>query len=283
MNEQLKALFENAGLPTDFNEKASVLFTATVNEAVKIQLAEEMKTAQTAFETHLSEAKDSWIAEQGDLVEAFLKNAVVEWAQENASAIDAKLKTEIAESILESLRTAFAAQGVEVPADQVDVVEAAKAAAEAAKAELAIVQESLAASQAELITFHKASVLAEATDGMSEVASEKVAALCENLAFADIEGFKRSVSIIAEAFGGPKCDPAKDGAKPDDAAMSDEDKDKAMKEAADKEAADKAAADAADDKGVDAADADGKGKEGEKVTEGYDVVAEAVKFITGKK
>lgn len=273
MNETLKALFESAGLPADFPQKASVLFEAAVNEAVDAKVAEQVAAIQESAEKKFDEAKAEWLEEQNALMESFLDSVVVEWAKENAVALDAKVKTDIAESVLSTFRNVLESQGFKLPAEKSTIVESAQAKVTEVEAKLASTSAELAEAQAKLISYQKAEVIAEATEGLSDVATDRVASLAENVAFKDLESFKKSVAIIAEAFG----------KKVTEGKSEDEDNGEG-----DGEGEDKGVDGAGDGEGEGSGEGEGKGgddedNKGEQTNESFDIVQASLNFIkTGK-
>lgn len=243
MNETLKALFESAGLPTDFPAKAQVVFEAAVNQAVEAKLVSEVTKIQEAAEAKLAESQASWVADQDAMMEAFMDATVLQWANENKVALDTNIKSELVESVLSSFKVALGSAGITVPEAQVAILESTEAKLTASTAQETALAAQLAEVTANLLTYQKAEIIAEATDELTDVASERVATLAENIAFKDLASFKASVLLMAEAFGAkPKADDKDGDDKGDDKGVDgadDEAKAKAVKEAADKAEADK--------------------------------------------
>ncbi len=224
--DKLQELFEGAGIPAEFAQKSKVLFEASVNEAVEAKLAVEVGKIQSIAEAKLEETKAEWLKENDELMETFLNTVVLEWATKNKPALDTQIKSELVEGVLANFRTALESQGIKVPEGQSVVLENTELKLTESSAKLDELSTQLAEVTAQLLTYKKADIVAEATEGLTDVAGDRIAALAENMPFKDIESFRASVAILAEAFGAK----AKDPKEPD-----------------------------ADDKGVDAANA---GKEG---------------------
>ncbi len=205
--DKLKQLFENAGIPAEFADKSKVLFEASINEAVEAKLAIEVSKVQAIAEAKLDETKAEWLKENDELIETFLNTVVLEWATANKLALDTQIKSEIVEGVVASFKVALESQGIKVPEGQSVVLESTEKQLTESTTKLDELTKQLAEVTSQLLTYKKADIVAEATEGLTDVASDRIAALAENLEFKDVDTFRKSVNLLAEAFGAKPKDP----------------------------------------------------------------------------
>lgn len=205
----LVELFESAGLPADFSQKAKVLFDTSLSEQVDLKVAEQTKTLQESFDKKLDESKNEFIEEQSKQIESLAESVVVEWIENNVATLDNKVKTEVLESIVTKLKESFESIGVVTPDEtSAALIESVSAKAQTAETKLDEVTKELKEAKDKLDKIEKADIVAELTEGLSEVSTERVLKLSESLKTQDIESFRKSVEVLAEAFGAkPKVEP----------------------------------------------------------------------------
>lgn len=205
MNEQLKKLFESAGIPADVGDQALAIFEAAVKEGVDVGLAEHISQMQEAFESKFAEQTEAFISEKTATIETLMQESLLEWAKENAVAIDGSLKIQIAESFLRNIGTAMTNEGYTlVNEGGTTLTEQAIQESSNKDAQIALLQAKLAEVTNIMDGVRRKEIVESATQGLSDVQTERVKSLCESLSFKDIESFASQVSIIAEAFGGKK-------------------------------------------------------------------------------
>lgn len=199
--ELLKALFENAELPTDFAEKTTTLFEAAVDERVKSELA----TLQESFDVKLTEAKEAFAAEAVATVDAIVEATVLEWAKENAVALDSEIKGQIAESFLQGLKGVFEKADIELSGDTAgkELVKLQEQNAELAK-QAAADKAALVEAQEQLVQIKIKEIIEQVTEGLADTQAHRVAKLCEAFGFKTEEDFRAKAAMVVEAVGGIK-------------------------------------------------------------------------------
>ncbi len=199
---ELKQLFENAGLPADFSDKATVLFEAAVSEQVEAKLATEAQKIQEAADQKLEAAKSEFIEQQAKSLEESLDSAIVNWLESNKVALESTLKAELLDELANKLQESVALAGfVFAQPETVQVVESAKAAGAEAQSQVVTLEAALTESNEKLLGYQKAEILAELTESLSDVSAERVARLAENLQIKDLEQYRKTVAIICEGLG----------------------------------------------------------------------------------
>lgn len=202
--DTLKQLFENAGLPTDFTNKASTLFEASMNEAVEARVRQEVKAIQEAAEDNLEKEKAAWIKESEEDLEKFLEQKVNEWAIANTTALAGSIKTGLAESILAKFKSVLESEGVEMPKEKEDALKEAEDKEEALKEAISDLEDKLEESNKRIVAFTKSSIVAEATKSLSKVTASRVKSLAENISFKNVRQYAGAVASITEGVSGKK-------------------------------------------------------------------------------
>lgn len=197
----LQALFENADLPTDFKEKTTVVFEAAVNEAVAAQLV----TIQESFDAKVDTAKEKYVTEAAEAVNAIVESTVLEWAKENAVALDSAAKATLAESFLTDLRGMFEKADIEMSGDAAGqeitkLTESnAKLVTESQELKIQVTE-----AQAKLTQMNVKTIIDEMTADLPETTAGRARKLCEAFEFKTEADFREKVGMVIEAVAGIK-------------------------------------------------------------------------------
>lgn len=195
--EDLDALVEGEEtLTEDFRGKAAVIFEAAVNTKVsaKIEQLEEQYTEK------LSEEVETVRSELVENVDGYLNYVVEQWMEQNEVAITNGLRTEIAENFIDSLKSVFVENYIEVPESKVDMVDELSEKVEELDEQLQKTIEDNIELAEKVAEYRKDEILREATIGMAETEVEKLRSLTEDLDFEDAESFEKKVSTIKESY-----------------------------------------------------------------------------------
>ena len=120
VKEDLALMFgDSSDLSEDFRLKTEALFEA----AISTRLAIETAKLEESFEEQLDESIDEIKNEMVENIDNYLNYAVAEWIAENRLAVENNIRTQVAESFLSGLKGLFEDHYVDIPEDQVDVVE----------------------------------------------------------------------------------------------------------------------------------------------------------------
>ena len=269
MSEELKKLFEGAGIPAEVGVKVSALFEATVAEASDNKVAGMTAELQESFEKRFEEVKESWTAEATKKLDEALDQALNEWASDNVVAIDSQLKVDIAESFMSIIGSAITTEGYTLANKGETLSEKFKQDQEVTQKLAEDLQEQLNQAQATLLGYQKAECIQKITEGMSAVSADRVNSLCEKLQFKDLDSFSAQAKAIAEAFG--KKEDGGDDKGGDKGGDGDGEDDKGV----DKGTEDDKKGDGEGDKGGD--------DKGQKTNEAFDSAAAAAAFLrTGR-
>lgn len=222
LKEELSGLFEGVDVSEDFKNRLSVVFSASVNEAVN----ERITKTESLYEAALNEAEEKYAALQeaaineateslqeqmeeaiAEITESmtgnldkYLDYVVENWLEDNRIAIESGLKVEMAESMLNSLKTIFVEHNVEFDEQTVDVVSEMeeRIAAVESRANDAI-NESIELAE-ELAALKAEKVFSGLTEGLSTNQAERLRVLSEKLDISDLDDFSANVQILKESF-----------------------------------------------------------------------------------
>lgn len=251
-------MFEGVeGIDESIINKAQTLVEAEINEQVGLKVTEAVQAEVSRLDEQYETAKQNFITESEEKLSAFIDSVVVEWAKENAVAIDNQIKVQIAEQFVTTLKEAFVAAEVQLPANEESTITSLQEQITAVEADKAKLQTQLNEATAELVTKNRIEILTEATKGLVDTQADRVKRLTEGFEFKDADSFKEKVSIIVEAITDKK--PEKEEKEED----SDKDAD----------------TDEIDDEGKPIEKKDKK----EKIDESTAMREQALRLITGKK
>jgi hypothetical protein len=208
VKEDLALLFgDSEDLSEDFRVKVESLFEAAVSTRYNIRAAEleeqyeaTTKELNEKYEASLIESVEEIKNEMVENIDNYLNYAVAEWISENKLAIENNIKSEIAESFMTSLKSVFEQHYVNIPDDQVDVVEAMAAEVEELKAKVnELTEENIELSKTVSEKEIK-DIADELSEGMTDTQKEKFAKLAEAVSFSDVEEFRKKASVIKETY-----------------------------------------------------------------------------------
>lgn len=229
LKEAFASLFEGVELSEEFADKAQLVFSTAVNEAVKAKtakyesildaqlkeaaefhvdtLAEKeaefdaiVESASALYEEQLEEQIATAIGSITENLDTYLTYVIKEWSNENEIAIESGIKVHMAESLMTGLAGLFESHNIDVSEETVDTVAALeeevakyKASANAALTESMKLEEQNLALRAE-------AAFREVTEGLTLAQTEKLRSLAEDISVDDITSFSRQVKTLKETF-----------------------------------------------------------------------------------
>jgi DNA-binding FadR family transcriptional regulator len=197
MKEDLAVLFgEDSNLSEDFRTKTETLFEAAVATRVGIELS----SIQEDFDNRLEEEVVALKEEMEENIDAYLNYAVAQWMEDNKLAVESNIRTEVAESFLAGLKDLFTEHYIEIPEDDIPVVESMAA-------KIAELEEALNEQTEKNIELHQTiaeaevnEAVAEMSEGMTEVQKDKFVKLVESTSYTSAEEFRKKASVIKETY-----------------------------------------------------------------------------------
>lgn len=187
------------GDETELSEELKSKMTTLFEAAVNIRVAEEMAVVEedytTSFESELEEA----ITEITENVDNYLNYVTEEWVQKNEVAIENSLQMELSNSLLSGLRDLFAEHYVNVPDEQVDIVEALSSKVDELESDL---NEQVKANMKLVETLEEygaSEIFAEMSEGMVLTQVEKFRTLAESVDYeGDEDDYRTKLTTIRD-------------------------------------------------------------------------------------
>lgn len=187
-NTDLGSLFEGEQLSEEFKSKATTIFES----AVAARVVEELDSYKEEF--------DSLVEGLIDKVDGFLSYVAEQWVQKNELALERGIKSEMFESFMSGMKDLFVEHYVNVPEEQLDVLESIQEEKEALEQQL----DEATANNIELSKvlrgIQKEMQIEEASEGLSDVQAEKFRKLVENIVYEDEESYSQKLETIRENY-----------------------------------------------------------------------------------
>jgi len=195
-SDDVNALLEGESLSEDFRIKATTIFEAAVSSRIEAitEAVEDQLTEQ--FEEAIEQVKN----ELAEKVDAYLNYMVEQWIEENQLAVDNGLKSEIVEDFMTDLHKLFKEHYINIPDEQVNVVEELMTKVESLESELnESINDSVALKQA-LNEHQKIEAIYAACEGLTQTQVEKLKALAEGVEFTTEEEFVGKLDVLKESY-----------------------------------------------------------------------------------
>ena len=186
------ALVEGENFSDEFKGKAETIFEAAVSS--KIKQIEDKLTEE--HEKSLAETKEDMI----EKVDSYLNYVTEEWKKENELAIERGLKGEIAEDFITGLKSLFEDHYIDVPNEKYDILEAQTQEIEELKNKVNDLIESKKDSVNRIGELVKESLVAKASDDLSETQKEKFKGLVEEVEFVSEESYSEKLKTLKESY-----------------------------------------------------------------------------------
>lgn len=208
VKEDLELLFGGSDdLSEDFRLKVSTLFEAAVSTRVnleKAKIVEDFEALESELKEEYQKTLDESIeeikTEMVENIDNYLNYAVAEWIAENKLAIQSNIRTQIAESFMSNLKAVFEQHYVNIPDDKVDVVEAMAAELEEVKSRLEEATSENDRLSKVVNEKEITDIVATVSEGLTDTQKEKLTKLTEAINYADVNEFRKKVSIIKETY-----------------------------------------------------------------------------------
>ena len=202
--ELAEILSAEEGLSEEFKTNAATLFEAAISLRVseaRAELQEEFDVQAEALATELEEQMEQLTSTVSEQVDEYLSYVAEQWVAENELAVETDLKTELTESFMSGLKQLFDDHYIDVPSEQVDVVESMAH-------KIAELEESLddqINSNLELIhaveEYGADEVFDEVSEGLAMTEMEKFRTLSEGVEFdGDEDEYRAKLAIIKTKY-----------------------------------------------------------------------------------
>jgi hypothetical protein len=217
MSEHVNALLEGENLSEDFHAKATTIFEA----AVKAKLEEEVALLEQAYAETLEERVAEIMEQLSSDVDNYLNYVVEQWIEENEVAVESALRSELTEDFIGGLRSLFAEHYIDIPEEEVAVVEELSHTVEELEAKLNEEIERNVALTGMIAEARKSELVGYVCEGLTTTQAEKLKGLVENVAYTDDDQFIEKISTLRENYfpTSVKSDAVLDHVEPQDPKM----------------------------------------------------------------
>jgi len=196
IEEDMTALFGDENLSEDFKAKAATIFeSAVIARAITVveQLEEEILEAA---EQSIEEIK----ADLEENIDSYLGYAINEWKEEHKVAIQSGLRSEIVEDFINGLRNLFAENYIDIPEEQVNVVEELTAKVDELQEELQTVLNRNIEMWKQIQEGEKKEILLSVCEGLTTTQIEKMKTLAEGVEFTADGEYREKLEVIKESY-----------------------------------------------------------------------------------
>lgn len=207
VKEDVAAMLDGFELSEDFKVQASTLFEAAVASRIaeeRTALDEEFQAKEVALQESFEAAKAELIEEVSDKVDDYLSYVVKEWLEENRVAVEQSLRTELTEDLIGNIKRVFEESHINLPDEQVSVVEELAAQLEEVEAQLNAVLDENITLTAALEESVKEDVFGDVAEGLAMTQVEKFRTLAEGVEFSDADTYAAKLQMVKEQYFGEK-------------------------------------------------------------------------------
>jgi hypothetical protein len=196
MSEHVNALLEGENLSEDFHAKATTIFEA----AVKAKLEEEVALLEQAYAETLEERVAEIMEQLSSDVDNYLNYVVEQWIEENEVAVESALRSELTEDFIGGLRSLFAEHYIDIPEEEVAVVEELSHTVEELEAKLNEEIERNVALTGMIAEARKNELVSYVCEGLTDTQVEKLKSLTENVSYTNDDDFITKISTLRENY-----------------------------------------------------------------------------------
>lgn len=195
--EDLALVFgDSTDLSEEFKDKVSTIFEAAVTTRVEIERARIEEEVAAEAEEALEAIKE----EMEENIDSYLNYAVAEWMDQNKLAIEQNIRTEVAESFMEKLYGLFSEHHIDIPEEEVGVVESLMAEIETLKAQVNETTEKNIELNKVVSEKEVNETVVKMSEGMTDTQKEKFTKLIEAVDYVTVEEFTKKANIIKETY-----------------------------------------------------------------------------------
>ena len=196
MSEHVNALLAGEDLSEEFHAKATTIFEA----AVKAKLEEEVALLEQAYAETLEERVAEIMEQLSSDVDSYLNYVVEQWIEENEVAVESALRSELTEDFIGGLRSLFAEHYIDIPEEEVAVVEELSHTVEELEAKLNEEIERNVALTGMIAESRKNELVAYVCEGLTTTQAEKLKGLVENVDYKNDDQFIEKISTLRENY-----------------------------------------------------------------------------------
>ena len=194
--DDIKEIFGDEELSEAFMDRATTVFEA----AVGAKLAEESIRLQEEFDALYEEKVEQAKKDLDEKADEYLSYTAKEWMKDNQVAIDSGFKAEIAESFMNGLKQLFVEHYIDVPEEQVDVID--EFTSSIADLETKIEEQTAINMDlnSQVEKFRKKEIFDGISEGIADTDKEKLDALASGLTYDDLDEFEKKLIVVKENY-----------------------------------------------------------------------------------
>jgi len=196
MSDDVNALLEGESLSEEFKLKATTIFEAAVSSRIE-QIIEHVETELVEqYEAGIEQIKE----ELADKLDEYIDYFAEQYMKQNELAIVSGLRAEIAEDFMTSLRNVFMEHNIDIPEEQVQVVEELTTRVEELEEALDEQVKTAVALKRALSEQVKLEAIHTACEGLTQTQEEKLKSLAEGVEFTSEEEFSEKLNVLKESY-----------------------------------------------------------------------------------
>ena len=196
MSDDVDALLEGESLSEEFKLKATTIFEAAVTSRID-QIIEQVESELVEqYEAGIEQIKE----ELADKLDQYIDYFAEQYMQQNELAIVSGLRAEIAEDFISSLRDVFLEHNIDIPEEQIQVVEELTSRVEELEEALDEEIKTAVALKRALSEQVKIEAIHTACEGLTQTQVEKLKTLAENVEFTTDEEFTAKLEVLKESY-----------------------------------------------------------------------------------
>ena len=192
MDEKEDDMEEDVDLDEDFKSKAAIVFETAVNEKVNAKVSE--------IEEKLEAENADRIKELEEKFSKYTDYATEEWLKENALEIKYSLRTEIAENFIKDLKGLFEKNYIDIPEDDIKVVDELTEAVEGYKDQIGEKDELVEKLQEKVLAYEKADITTEVSEGLTETQKIRLEKLGDSVEAGSTNEYKEKLEALKESY-----------------------------------------------------------------------------------
>ncbi|ACV50062.1 gp22 prohead core scaffold protein [Delftia phage PhiW-14] len=198
--DELKQLLESAGISSDVTARVSQIHESQVKAAVQVKLDEAVAQIQESAEQRFEARVDEAVAGAVATLAAALQEATNQFFAENGEALVESARNEMAIAAIAQLHESFAILNLTGDAQLAESVEKMRQAVDLKESEIKTLRTELAAINEAEDKRAKGALLAEATQGMTDVSADRFTRLVESMGACTVDQFTTRLSDLKETF-----------------------------------------------------------------------------------